>query len=70
MQVRGTTQMDILNAFNEFESAALQAIQDAENSDALETVRIEFLGQKNGRIRDLQKLVGTATPACSRMSLR
>lgn len=54
--------MDILNAFNEFESAALAAIQLAETPDALEAVRIEFLGQKNGRLRDLQKLVGTASP--------
>ena len=31
-------------------------------SDSLEKVRVEFMGQKNGRVRDLQKLVGTATP--------
>ena len=54
--------MDILNAFNDFESAALQSIASADSMDALEKVRIEFLGQKNGRVRDLQKLVGTATP--------
>ncbi len=55
--------MDMLAAFDEFESAAMQAIQTADSADALEKVRIEFLGQKNGRVRDLQKLVGTATPA-------
>ena len=54
--------MDILNAFNDFESAALQSIASADSMDALEKVRIEFLGQKNGRVRDLQKLVGTAPP--------
>jgi phenylalanyl-tRNA synthetase alpha chain len=54
--------MDILTAFSEFETAALAAIQAAETQDLLEKVRIEFLGQKNGRMRDLQKLVGTATP--------
>jgi len=53
--------MDILTAFGEFETAALSAIQAAETQDVLEKVRIEFLGQKNGRMRDLQKLVGTAT---------
>lgn len=55
--------MDILAAFDEFESAAMQAIQTADSADALEKVRVEFLGQKNGRVRDLQKFVGTATPA-------
>jgi phenylalanyl-tRNA synthetase alpha chain len=54
--------MDILTAFGEFETAALAAIQAAETQDLLEKVRIEFLGQKNGRMRDLQKLVGTASP--------
>ncbi len=54
--------MDILTAFDEFESAAMQAIQSATSTDALEKVRIEFLGQKNGRVRDLQKSVGAATP--------
>ncbi|MBL8808669.1 MAG: phenylalanine--tRNA ligase subunit alpha [Planctomycetaceae bacterium] len=54
--------MEILNAFSDYEAAALQAINQAGDTDALEKVRIEFLGQKNGRIRDLQKLVGTAKP--------
>ena len=55
--------MDILQGFSEFEAAALEAIGAAGDSAALERVRIEYLGQKSGRIRDLQKLVGTATPA-------
>lgn len=55
--------MDILQAFNEFEVAALAAIEAASDGAALEKVRIEYLGQKSGRIRDLQKLVGQATPA-------
>ncbi|HQZ68945.1 MAG TPA: phenylalanine--tRNA ligase subunit alpha, partial [Planctomycetaceae bacterium] len=54
--------MDILNAFNEFETSALQSISAAKDADALERVRVEFMGQKNGKVRDLQKLVGTATP--------
>ncbi len=53
--------MDILNAFNEFETAGLQAISSAADAESLEKVRVEFMGQKNGRVRDLQKLVGTAT---------
>ena len=36
--------MEILNAFNEFETAALNAIAAATDSDSLEKVRIEFLG--------------------------
>ena len=55
--------MEILNAFNEFETSALNAIATATDSESLEKVRIEFLGQKNGRVKDLQKVVGTATPA-------
>jgi phenylalanyl-tRNA synthetase alpha chain len=55
--------MDILAAFAEFESAALAAIAAATDAAGIEKVRIEFLGQKNGRIRDLQKVVGSAPPA-------
>jgi phenylalanyl-tRNA synthetase alpha chain len=54
--------MDILNAFNEFETAGLQAVNSVADTESLERVRVEFMGQKNGRVRDLQKLVGTATP--------
>ncbi len=54
--------MDILNAFNDFETAALHAVAATTDPDTLEKVRVEFMGQKNGRVRDLQKLVGTATP--------
>jgi phenylalanyl-tRNA synthetase alpha chain len=55
--------MDILAAFAEFESSALTAIAAATDAAGIEKVRIEFLGQKNGRIRDLQKLVGSAASA-------
>lgn len=53
--------MDILNAFNEYETAAQSAIADATSAEQLEQVRIEFLGQKKGKLRDLQALVGKAT---------
>ena len=53
--------MDILAAFDEFESGALAAVRAASDAAGLERVRVEYMGQKNGRIRDLQKLVGTAT---------
>lgn len=54
--------MDILKAFDEFESAALSAITAVGDMESLEKVRVEFMGQKNGRVKDLQKLVGKATP--------
>lgn len=55
--------MEILKAFDEFEKSAVAAIAATRDSESLETVRIDFLGQKNGRIRDLQKLVGQVTAA-------
>ncbi|MFN9823452.1 MAG: hypothetical protein ACK58J_04810, partial [Planctomyces sp.] len=57
----GVAVMDILAAFDEFESGALAAIGLVSESSELERVRVEYMGQKNGRIRELQKLVGAAT---------
>lgn len=54
--------MDPLSALTVFESDALAAIQAAASPAALEQVRIEFLGKKQGRLKDLQTLVGKATP--------
>ena len=48
-------------AFNEFESSALAAIDAAKSAEQLEQVRIDFLGQKKGRLRNLQSLVGKAS---------
>lgn len=53
--------MTILKAFDDYESAALAAIDAAASEDQLEQVRIEFLGQKKGKLRDLQGLIGKAT---------
>jgi len=53
--------MDILKAFDEYESAALAAIDAVKTPDQLEQVRIEFLGQKKGKLKDLQSLIGKAT---------
>ncbi|MFM7869788.1 MAG: phenylalanine--tRNA ligase subunit alpha [Planctomycetaceae bacterium] len=55
--------IDILPEFNQFEAGALAAIQAVADAAELERVRVEYLGQKNGRIRELQKLVGAATAA-------
>ncbi len=54
--------MDILQAFTNYLNAAQSAITEASNAEQLEQVRIEFLGQKKGKLKDLQKLVGTAPP--------
>lgn len=53
--------MDILKAFDDYESAALAAIDAATTAEQLEQVRIEFLGQKKGKLRDLQGLIGKAS---------
>ncbi len=54
--------MNPKSALMAFETDALAAIAAAENAAALEQVRIEFLGKKQGRLKDLQTLVGKATP--------
>ncbi len=54
--------MDPLSALAEFEQQALAAIAAASNAAALEQARIEFLGKKQGRLKDLQSLLGKATP--------
>jgi len=55
--------MDPLIALAEFESQALAAIAAASSPDALEQVRIDYLGKKQGRLKDLQALLGTVPPA-------
>ena len=54
--------MDPITALADFEQAALASIGAAANSAALEQARIEFLGKKQGRLKDLQSLLGKATP--------
>ncbi len=50
--------MDHAIAFQEYEQAALESIATAVDTAALEDVRIEFLGKKKGRLKDLQAVVG------------
>ena len=54
--------MDHAAAFQAYEQAATEAIAAASDEAALEAVRIEFLGKKKGRLKDLQSVVGKATP--------
>ncbi len=53
--------MDLMQQFTDYEAQALSALQSAGTPEDLESVRIEFLGAKNGRLRDLQGLLGKAT---------
>jgi phenylalanyl-tRNA synthetase alpha chain len=55
--------MDPTAAFTEYETTALAAIRAAGDPGALESARVEFLGQKRGRLRDLQALLGKVDKA-------
>lgn len=50
--------MDHNAAFQAYETAALSAIAAASDAAGLEKVRIEFLGKKQGQLKDLQAVVG------------
>lgn len=49
---------DALKQLADFEEAALAAISSATDAAALEAARVEFLGQKKGRLKELQSLLG------------
>ena len=50
--------MNPVEQFQQYETAALAAIAAAKSAEAIEQVRIEFLGKKQGRLKDLQGLLG------------
>lgn len=50
--------MDAVAQIDAFEAAALAAISTAADDSALEQVRIEYLGARSGRLKDLQSLLG------------
>jgi len=50
--------MDPFAELVDYEKVALSAMAEAATSEDLEAVRIEFLGQKKGRLRTLQSLIG------------
>ena len=54
--------MDPLEALNDYEKAATAAIAEASSEADLEAVRIEFLGKKKGRLKELQSLMGKVDP--------
>ena len=53
--------LDILQAFTDYLDSAKSSIAAASSSEEIEQVRIEYLGQKKGKARDLQGLIGKAT---------
>ncbi len=55
--------MDPIGELVAYEQAALAAIAGAGDAAALEGVRIEFLGRKHGRLRELQAVLGKVEPA-------
>jgi phenylalanyl-tRNA synthetase alpha chain len=55
--------MDPIGEIVAYEEAALTAIAAAPDPTALEAARVEFVGRKHGRLRDLQALLGKVEPA-------
>jgi phenylalanyl-tRNA synthetase alpha chain len=55
--------LDPIGELQAYEQAALAAIAGANETTSLEAVRIEFLGRKHGRLRELQTLLGQVEPA-------
>lgn len=54
---------DFLSTIDELEGEAAGAFDDASDAETLEAVRVRFLGQKNGAIRNVQKQMGTIDQA-------
>ena len=54
--------MDQIKSFEDYERDALLAISNANAAGDLEAVRIEYLGKKQGRLKDLQAVLGTVPP--------
>ncbi len=54
--------MDLSQTFATFQQQALAAIDAASNAETLEQVRIEFLGKKQGKLKDLQATLGQVPP--------
>ncbi|MFO1020707.1 MAG: hypothetical protein U0903_08425 [Planctomycetales bacterium] len=50
--------MDLLAELQSFETSALEAIRSAVKPEELEAARIHYLGAKNGKLKDLQALLG------------
>ncbi len=53
---------DPITALDGYEADALKAISGAGSEPELEAVRVEFLGKKKGRLRELQSALGKVEP--------
>lgn len=53
---------DPITALDAYEADALGAISQAQSEAELEAVRIQFLGKKKGRLRELQSILGKVEP--------
>jgi phenylalanyl-tRNA synthetase alpha chain len=54
--------MDALQELDALEQTAIAQIDAATSSDDVEAARISYLGQKSGKIKDVQKLLGKLPP--------
>lgn len=54
---------EFVRQLDQLEGSALAGFQAADNLGILETVRVEFLGAKNGQLKELQKGLGTVEKA-------
>lgn len=54
--------MELSQIFSAFHQEALAAIAAATTAEALEQARIEFLGKKQGKLKDLQSSLGKVPP--------
>ena len=54
---------DFISTLDTLQADATQAFNSAQDADALEAARIEFLGAKSGRLKEAQKGLGTVDKA-------
>ncbi|WP_397568364.1 phenylalanine--tRNA ligase subunit alpha [Schlesneria sp. T3-172] len=54
--------MELSQIFAKFQQEALTAISAATNAEMLEQARIEFLGKKQGKLKELQSTLATVPP--------
>ncbi|HEY3963255.1 MAG TPA: phenylalanine--tRNA ligase subunit alpha [Planctomycetaceae bacterium] len=52
--------MDLISQLDAFEQAALEEIAGAADAKLLEAVRVKFLGARQGKLKELQSLLGKA----------
>ncbi len=53
--------MNLIETLDTYQQQALQAIGDAQDAEAIEEVRIQFLGKKKGRLKEIQQELSKAS---------